>query len=59
MSAMGSEPVPLTAREAASGLLGSVSLTCWIFLLVGFILLYFASFIMFYGSMRMNEGVGY
>ncbi|KAJ5084409.1 hypothetical protein NUU61_008988 [Penicillium alfredii] len=26
--------VPLTAREAASGLLGSVSMTCWIFLLV-------------------------
>ncbi|PKY04068.1 vacuolar membrane PQ loop repeat protein [Aspergillus campestris IBT 28561] len=28
------EPIPLTPREAASGLLGSVSLTCWIFLLV-------------------------
>ncbi|KAF7597477.1 hypothetical protein BBP40_003724 [Aspergillus hancockii] len=28
------EPVPLTAREAASGLLGSISLTCWIFVLV-------------------------
>ncbi|KAL1854159.1 hypothetical protein Plec18167_000077 [Paecilomyces lecythidis] len=28
------EPVPLTPREAASGILGSVSLTCWIFLLV-------------------------
>ncbi|CAG7935418.1 unnamed protein product [Penicillium nalgiovense] len=27
-------PVPLTAREAASGLLGSVSMTCWFFLLV-------------------------
>ncbi|RDW60364.1 PQ-loop repeat-containing protein [Aspergillus mulundensis] len=26
--------VPLTPREAASGLLGSISLTCWIFLLV-------------------------
>lgn len=26
--------VPLTPREAASGLLGSVSMTCWIFLLV-------------------------
>ncbi|KAL4921577.1 PQ loop repeat-domain-containing protein [Aspergillus aurantiobrunneus] len=31
---MTGEPVPLTAREAASGLLGSISLTCWIFLLV-------------------------
>ncbi|KAF9892719.1 hypothetical protein FE257_001121 [Aspergillus nanangensis] len=28
------ESVPLTQREAASGLLGSISLTCWIFLLV-------------------------
>ncbi|KAL5365553.1 PQ loop repeat-domain-containing protein [Aspergillus floccosus] len=28
------ESVPLTPREAASGLLGSISLTCWIFLLV-------------------------
>ncbi|KAI2788611.1 hypothetical protein POX_e06631 [Penicillium oxalicum] len=28
------EAVPLTSREAASGLLGSVSMTCWIFLLV-------------------------
>ncbi|KAJ9195273.1 hypothetical protein DTO166G4_4789 [Paecilomyces variotii] len=28
------EPVPLTPREAASGILGSISLTCWIFLLV-------------------------
>jgi uncharacterized protein with PQ loop repeat len=28
------ESIPLTAREAASGLLGSVSMTCWIFLLV-------------------------
>ncbi|KAB8257184.1 PQ loop repeat-domain-containing protein [Aspergillus pseudonomiae] len=28
------EPVPLTTREAASGLLGSISLTCWIFVLV-------------------------
>ncbi|CAG8898304.1 unnamed protein product [Penicillium egyptiacum] len=27
-------PIPLTAREAASGLLGSVSMTCWFFLLV-------------------------
>ncbi|KXG45301.1 uncharacterized protein PGRI_042140 [Penicillium griseofulvum] len=27
-------PIPLTAREAASGLLGSVSMTCWVFLLV-------------------------
>lgn len=26
--------VPLTPREAASGILGSVSMTCWIFLLV-------------------------
>ena len=31
----GEESVLLTPREAASGLLGSVSLTCWIFLLVG------------------------
>ncbi|KAL4930689.1 PQ-loop repeat-containing protein [Aspergillus undulatus] len=31
---MASESVPLTPREAASGLLGSISLTCWIFLLV-------------------------
>ncbi|OKL58811.1 hypothetical protein UA08_05630 [Talaromyces atroroseus] len=29
-----SQTVPLTPREAASGVLGSVSLTCWIFLLV-------------------------
>ncbi|PWY76424.1 vacuolar membrane PQ loop repeat protein [Aspergillus sclerotioniger CBS 115572] len=28
------DTVPLTTREAASGLLGSISLTCWIFLLV-------------------------
>ncbi|KAJ5911354.1 uncharacterized protein N7473_000657 [Penicillium subrubescens] len=28
------DAVPLTPREAASGLLGSVSMTCWIFLLV-------------------------
>ncbi|OJK00522.1 hypothetical protein ASPACDRAFT_118923 [Aspergillus aculeatus ATCC 16872] len=28
------ESVSLTSREAASGLLGSISLTCWIFLLV-------------------------
>ncbi|KAA8644808.1 hypothetical protein EYZ11_009332 [Aspergillus tanneri] len=28
------ETEPLTPREAASGLLGSISLTCWIFLLV-------------------------
>ncbi|OOQ82199.1 vacuolar membrane PQ loop repeat protein [Penicillium brasilianum] len=28
------DTVPLTTREAASGLLGSVSMTCWIFLLV-------------------------
>ncbi|KAJ5217645.1 uncharacterized protein N7469_011270 [Penicillium citrinum] len=28
------DTIPLTAREAASGLLGSVSMTCWIFLLV-------------------------
>ncbi|KGO76815.1 hypothetical protein PITC_089330 [Penicillium italicum] len=27
-------PIPLTAREAASGILGSVSMTCWFFLLV-------------------------
>lgn len=27
-------PISLTAREAASGLLGSVSMTCWFFLLV-------------------------
>lgn len=26
--------VTLTAREAASGILGSISLTCWVFLLV-------------------------
>ncbi|KAL4776286.1 PQ loop repeat-domain-containing protein [Aspergillus nidulans var. acristatus] len=31
---MAGEFVPLTPREAASGLLGSISLTCWIFLLV-------------------------
>ncbi|KAL6234691.1 hypothetical protein BDW75DRAFT_159726 [Aspergillus navahoensis] len=31
---MDGESVPLTPREAASGLLGSISLTCWIFLLV-------------------------
>ncbi|KAL4956944.1 PQ loop repeat-domain-containing protein [Aspergillus filifer] len=31
---MAGESVPLTLREAASGLLGSISLTCWIFLLV-------------------------
>ncbi|OJJ02906.1 hypothetical protein ASPVEDRAFT_703013 [Aspergillus versicolor CBS 583.65] len=31
---MAGESVPLTTREAASGLLGSISLTCWIFLLV-------------------------
>ncbi|CAG8006919.1 unnamed protein product [Penicillium salamii] len=31
---MAHETIPLTAREAASGLLGSVSMTCWIFLLV-------------------------
>ncbi|KAJ5294837.1 hypothetical protein PENANT_c014G11050 [Penicillium antarcticum] len=34
MVTMGHESIPLTAREAASGLLGSVSMTCWIFLLV-------------------------
>ena len=35
LSSMGSDgTVPLTPREAASGLLGSVSMTCWIFLLV-------------------------
>ncbi|KAJ5085347.1 hypothetical protein N7532_010118 [Penicillium argentinense] len=28
------DAIPLTPREAASGLLGSVSMTCWIFLLV-------------------------
>ncbi|KAE8148167.1 PQ-loop-domain-containing protein [Aspergillus avenaceus] len=28
------DPVSLTHREAASGLLGSISLTCWIFVLV-------------------------
>lgn len=34
-TSMGSDTsVPLTPREAASGLLGSVSMTCWIFLLV-------------------------
>ncbi|KAJ5909016.1 hypothetical protein N7495_001698 [Penicillium taxi] len=27
-------PIPLTPREALSGILGSVSMTCWIFLLV-------------------------
>ncbi|KAL4781894.1 PQ loop repeat-domain-containing protein [Aspergillus varians] len=31
---MAGDSIPLTPREAASGLLGSVSLTCWIFLLV-------------------------
>ncbi|KAJ5647666.1 hypothetical protein N7490_004038 [Penicillium lividum] len=31
---MSETPVPLTPSEAASGLLGSVSMTCWIFLLV-------------------------
>ncbi|BCS24657.1 PQ-loop repeat-containing protein [Aspergillus puulaauensis] len=31
---MAGEYVPLTPGEAASGLLGSISLTCWIFLLV-------------------------
>lgn len=30
------QTMPLTVREAASGLLGSISLTCWIFLLVRF-----------------------
>ncbi|OJJ47497.1 hypothetical protein ASPZODRAFT_130995 [Penicilliopsis zonata CBS 506.65] len=34
MSTTTMESVPLTSREAASGILGSVSLTCWIFLLV-------------------------
>lgn len=35
MSSLGADgSVPLTPREAASGLLGSVSMTCWIFLLV-------------------------
>lgn len=28
------EPVPLNPREAVSGILGSISLACWIFLLV-------------------------
>lgn len=28
------DPIPLTPSEAASGLLGSVSMTCWVFLLV-------------------------
>lgn len=31
---MAEKPLPLTPREAASGLLGSLSLTFWIFLLV-------------------------
>lgn len=31
---MPSDYVSLTPREAASGVFGSVSLTCWIFLLV-------------------------
>ncbi|KAL4868825.1 hypothetical protein BDV12DRAFT_196983 [Aspergillus spectabilis] len=31
---MAGDSVPLTPQEAASGLLGSISLTCWIFLLV-------------------------
>lgn len=31
---MADAPVALTPREAASGVLGSVSMTCWIFLLV-------------------------
>lgn len=34
MESMEQGPIPLTAREAASGLLGSVSMTCWFFLLV-------------------------
>ncbi|KAJ6020920.1 hypothetical protein N7540_006424 [Penicillium herquei] len=34
VSRMTMDSVPLTPREAASGLLGSVSMTCWIFLLV-------------------------
>jgi hypothetical protein len=29
------EYIPLTTREAFSGIFGSVSLACWIFLLVG------------------------
>lgn len=29
------EPASLAFREAASGLFGSMSLACWIFLLVG------------------------
>ncbi|CAK97506.1 hypothetical protein CBS63078_2852 [Aspergillus niger] len=33
-TATNADSVPLTPREAASGLLGSISLTCWIFLLV-------------------------
>ncbi|KAJ6092996.1 hypothetical protein N7486_008285 [Penicillium sp. IBT 16267x] len=33
-SMMLEKPIPLTPSEAASGLLGSVSMTCWIFLLV-------------------------
>ncbi|EAU36208.1 conserved hypothetical protein [Aspergillus terreus NIH2624] len=33
-TATAGESVPLTPREAASGLLGSISMTCWIFLLV-------------------------
>src|SRR5271155_4514530 len=31
---MSASPIPLTAHEAASGILGSVSLACWIFLLL-------------------------
>ncbi|KAJ5162943.1 uncharacterized protein N7500_004773 [Penicillium coprophilum] len=34
MEIMDHGPIPLTAREAASGLFGSVSMTCWFFLLV-------------------------
>lgn len=34
MESMEQGPIPLTAREAASGILGSVSITCWFFLLV-------------------------
>lgn len=39
-TATNADSVPLTPREAASGLLGSISLTCWIFLLVSPLILY-------------------
>jgi hypothetical protein len=44
------EPEPLTAREAASGLLGSISLTCWFFVLVCLIYLLLCS-----SALRLDE----